>query len=215
MCERFGRIILWLFISVSFSNWIEVLKLLRAVAAFWIGLNQYRKSEAWKRLEFSAEMKAFYDDTAVKLAMGMLDWRKKEVALYNYRGENDFAREVVDYAIVASALSTDPEKKYDEVHSAVREIFERLLEFLARYEGFLATGVVKQTDLNPYLDYWTKLIAGQDSHSPEVKARCCRNFGSSSTTTVTAMFGDSSAATKTWTFQSSRNSPAWAFERQG
>jgi hypothetical protein len=60
MCEIVGRIYLWLFQSVSFSNWIEILKLLGAAAAFWIGLNQYRKSEAWKRLEFvAAEMKAF------------------------------------------------------------------------------------------------------------------------------------------------------------
>src|SRR5262249_31363560 len=130
---------------------------------------QYRKSETWKRLEFvAAEMRAFYDDASVKLAMGMLDWRRKEVALYKYRGENDFERETVDYEIVATALSTDPDKKYDKVHSAVREIFERFLEFLARFEGFLATGVVKQADLDPYLDYWIKLIAGQDGHSPEV-----------------------------------------------
>ena len=172
MCEIFGRVALWLFKSVGFSNWVEILKILGAAAAFWIGLSQYRRSEAWKRLEFvAAEMKTFYDDAAVKLAMGMLDWRKKEIALYKYRGENDFAREVVDYAIVASALSTEPEKKYDKVHSAVREIFERFLEFLARFEGFLATGVVEQTDLNPYLDYWIKLIAGRDSHSPEVTAQ--------------------------------------------
>jgi hypothetical protein len=172
MCELFGRVALWLFRSVGFSNWIEMLKLVGAIAAFWIGLNQYRKSEAWKRLEFvAAEMKTFYDDAAVKLAMGMLDWRRREVALYKYRGENDFAREVVDYAIVASALSTDPEKKYDKVHSAVREIFERFLEYLARFEGFLTAGVVTPTDLDPYLDYWIKLIAGRDSHSPEVTAQ--------------------------------------------
>lgn len=172
MCEIFGRIFLWLFRSVIFSNGIEILKILGAAAAFWIGLNQYRKSEAWKRLEFvAAEMKAFYDDAAVKLAMGMLDWRKKEVALFKYRGENDFDRVVVDYALVASALGINPDLKYDKNQSAIREVFERFLEFLARFEGFLAAGVVRETDLNPYLDYWTKLIAGQDSHSPEVTAQ--------------------------------------------
>jgi len=93
MCENFGRIALWLFRSVGFSNWIEILKILGAALAFGIGLNQYRKSEAWKRLEFvAAEMKAFYADPAVKLAMGMLDWRKKEVALYKYRDENNYDR---------------------------------------------------------------------------------------------------------------------------
>ncbi len=172
MCENVGRMLIWLFRSVSFSNWIEILKILGAAAAFWIGISQYRKSEAWKRLEFvAAEMKSFYDDAAVKLAIGMLDWRKKEVALFKYRGENDFERAVVDYAIVATALSIAPELRYDKVHSAVREVFERFLEFLARFEGFLATGVVNKADLNPYLDYWIKLIAGQDANSPEVTAQ--------------------------------------------
>jgi hypothetical protein len=169
MCENVGRISLWLCQSVSFSNWIEILKIVGAAAAFWIGLSQYRKSEVWKRQEFvAAEMRAFFDDAAVKMAMGMLDWSKKEVALYKYRGENNFDRVVVDYAIVASALGIDPDLKYDKVQSAVREIFERFLEFLARFEGFLAAGVVSKTDLNPYLDYWIKLIAGQDARSPEV-----------------------------------------------
>jgi len=169
MCDNVGRMLVWLCRSVSFSNWIEILKIFGAAVAFWIGLNQYRKSEAWKRLEFVAsEMKAFYDDAAVRLAMGMLDWRRKEVALFKYRGENDFERELIDYGIVASALGIDPDLKYDKVHSAVREIFERFLEFFARFEGFLAAGVVTKADLHPYLDYWVKLIAGQDDHSPEV-----------------------------------------------
>jgi hypothetical protein len=67
-----------------------------------------------------AEMKAFYDDAAVKLAIGMLDWRKKEVALFKYRGENDLQRVVVDYALVASALGADPELSYDKNQSAIR-----------------------------------------------------------------------------------------------
>ena len=58
--------------------------------------------------------------------------------------------------------------KYDQAHSAIREMFECFLEFLAGFEGFLATGVVKHADLNPYVDYWIKLIAGQDAHSPQV-----------------------------------------------
>lgn len=169
MCECFPRVFCWLSRSVSFSNWIEILKISGAALAFGIGLNQYRKSQAWKRLEFvAAEMKAFYDDTAVKLAMGMLDWRRKEVSLFKHRGENDSERVVVDYAIVASALGIDPYLKYNKNQSAIREIFERFLEFLARFEGFLAAGVVKKTDLNPYLDYWIKLIAGRDAHSPDV-----------------------------------------------
>jgi hypothetical protein len=65
---------------------------------FEIGLWQYRTSRGWKRLEFVAsETNAFYDDTAVKAAMSMLDWRKKKMALFKFRNENDLERIVVDY----------------------------------------------------------------------------------------------------------------------
>jgi hypothetical protein len=153
---------------VSFSNWIEITKIVGAAFAFWIGLRQYRKSEVWKRLEFvAAEMKVFYQDTAVRTAMSMLDWRKKEMALFKYRDENDYNRVVVDYEIVARSLGVDPELQYDKTQSAIREIIERFLEFLARFEGFLEAGVVEQSDLTPYLDYWMRLISGCDAHSPE------------------------------------------------
>jgi hypothetical protein len=166
-CEWVGQIVAW-FSSISFSNWIEIIKIAGAAVAFGIGLWQYRKSQGWKRLEFVAsETKAFYDDTAVKAAMSMLDSRKKKMALFKFRNENDLERVVVDYEVVASALGTDAEMQYDKRQSAIREIFERFLEFLARFDGFVEAGLVRKKDLNPYLDYWMKLIAGHDDHSRE------------------------------------------------
>jgi hypothetical protein len=166
----FGRILLWQFRSVSFSNWIEVLKLFGAAAAFSIGLRQYTKAQVWKRLEFvGAEMRAFFDDVAVRSALTMLDWRKKKIALFKYRDEDDRLQKVdVDYETVAGALGIDPRAQYSKVQSAIREVFERLLEFLARFEGFIEVDAVKPRDLNAYLDYWVKLLSGNDLHSPDV-----------------------------------------------
>jgi hypothetical protein len=121
-------------------------------------------------------MKIYYDDVAVKAAMTMLDWRKKEMALFKYRDEDDYGRVVVNYEIVAGSLSVDRESQYDKAQSAIREIFERFLEFLVRFEGFLEAGVVKQSDLNPYLDCWIKLISGRDAHSPEATKQVLPQF---------------------------------------
>jgi hypothetical protein len=74
---------------------------------------------------------------------------------------------------VAAALGTNPEARYDKTQSAIREIFERLLEFLARFEGFLEAGAVKERDLNSYLDYWMKLISGNDPYR-DVRRFVCR-----------------------------------------
>jgi hypothetical protein len=120
MCQIFGRIFLWLSGSISFSNWIEIIKIFGAALAFMVGPRQYNKSQIWKRLEFvGSEMKAFYDDVAVRSAMTMLDWRKKEMALFKYRDEEDNAKVEVNYETVAAALGTKPEARYDKTQSAI------------------------------------------------------------------------------------------------
>jgi hypothetical protein len=150
-------------------DWVGLLKILGATVAFGIGLWQYRKNQAWKRVEFVAsEMKAFFDDEAVKAAMTMLDWRRKEMELFRYRGHGDSTTVEVSYDLVAASLGTDPKRRHNKEESAVREIFDRFLSFLERFEGFIETGVVTEKDLKPYLHYWTRLLSGRDERSPEV-----------------------------------------------
>lgn len=156
-------------LGTSWADRLELLKIGLAVVAFSIGWCQYHKAQVWKRVEFvAAEMTRFFDDEAAKEAMTMLDWRRKRMTLYKYRDANDLEKETVTYAIVARSLGTDPKLNYDKIQSAIREVFERFLLFLARFEGFVRTGVVEENDLTPYLDYWLKLLAGNDENSPEV-----------------------------------------------
>jgi hypothetical protein len=151
------------------ANWLEITKILGAGIVFGIGLWQYTKAQRWKRVEFvAAEMRIFFDDEAARAAMIMLDWRQKAMALYKFRGEGDMEKELVTYATVAESLGTAPDTHYTKVQSAIREIFERFIEFLARFEGFIEAGVIEENDLTPYLDYWVKLLAGADEHSPQV-----------------------------------------------
>lgn len=173
MCYHLvSRLFDWLFRSPApstFSDWMDVAKTIGAGIAFMIGLQQYRRSQVWKRLEFvSAQMKIFFDDRAVRVTMHMLDWRKKTFPLYKFRNEDDEQEVTVEYKDVATALGVDPATRYDKKLSAIREAFERFLEYLARFEGFLDAGAVEPADLNPGLDYWVKLLSGHDTHSPEV-----------------------------------------------
>jgi hypothetical protein len=172
MCHYLlSRLFDWMFPPPpnSFSAWIEAVKVVGAAIAFMIGLQQYRRSQIWKRLEFvSAQMKIFFDDRAVRETMHMLDWRKKKMPLYKFRDEDDNEEITVVYEDVAAALGTGPEARYNKKTSAIREAFEQFLQYLARFEGFLKAGAVEPTDLNPDLDYWVKLLSGHDNHSPEV-----------------------------------------------
>jgi hypothetical protein len=157
--------LLWSVFFAIRDNWLELLKIVGAAVAFGIGVSQYRKAQAWKRVEFVAsEMRFFFDDEQARDARAMLDRRLSEITLRK--------RQVsVDYEIVAQCLTTDLKFEYED-GLAIREKFERLLEFLARFEGFIQAGVVKERDFTPYLDYWLRLLAGNDRNaSAEVTNR--------------------------------------------
>ena len=114
MCELFGQVVLWLFRSVSLSNWIEILKVVGAATALAIGVRQYNRAQIWKRLEFlSAEMRIFFDDVAVQAAMKMLDWRRRKIALFKSRGEDNDELRTVDYDLVSESLRLYLEHRTD------------------------------------------------------------------------------------------------------
>jgi len=155
-------------------DWTEFLKfvvsLIGAAAAFCVGLWQYSKAQQWKRVEFVAnEMKMFVEDEAAKAAMVMLDWSRKQMALYRYRADSDKDMRVwVNYELVADALGTDPNEHYERPRAAIREIFDSFLGYLERFNSFIEARVVKPEDLTPYMHYWTTLLSGNDDKSPEV-----------------------------------------------
>jgi hypothetical protein len=149
---------------------MEMVKLLGAIIAFGLGLWQYHRTQVWKRVEFVAkEMSTFFDDEAAKAAMTMLDWSKKTMELYRYRNPSDSTQVLVTYELVKGSLGTSLEKHHSKSETAVREIFDRFLSFLERFESFIETGAVHEKDLKPYLHYWTKLLSGTDKKSPKLK----------------------------------------------
>ena len=163
-------------------DWAELFKigapLLGGIIAFAVGLQQYWKAQRWKRVEFVAnEMKMFVEDEAAKAAMVMLDWRRKQLSLYRYRGDSDKDQRVwVDYDLVADSLGTDPDEHYEKERAAIREIFDRYLGYLERFNSFIESKVVKANDLVPYMQYWTKLLSGADEKAPEVSKKVLPQF---------------------------------------
>lgn len=143
-----------------------------SVAGFCFGIRQYIKAQTWKRVEFVAsEMKDFFNDEAAKAAMTMLDWNRKQIMLYRFRNDSDTKPVWVDYDLVSSALGIDHKKHYNRKEAAVREIFDRFLGFLERFENFIDSHVVKEDDLKHYMSYWTRMLAGKEERSPQNKEK--------------------------------------------
>ena len=157
--------------------WVELMKMIGGGLAFLIGLWQFRRAQRWKRVEFVAgEAEKFFNDESVKAALAMLDWSQKSIALFRYRDPNDTRLIWVTYQLVAGSLSTNPNQTYDSKSTAIREIFDRFLTSIERFENFIQAGVVKESDLRPYFHYWTNLLSGSDKKSPRVTAELLPQF---------------------------------------
>jgi hypothetical protein len=142
----------------------EAIQVSGALVAFVIALWQYIKSQRWKRAEFVAgEVKSFLDDIAVKTVLTMLDWGQREIQLYRY--DDDASREgvLVDRPLLSSALMIHVEHgPFSREEAAIRDIFDRFLSGLERFESFIEAGLVSERDFVPYLHYWTNALAGND-----------------------------------------------------
>jgi hypothetical protein len=148
--------------------------MLAALAAFAIGLRQYHTAQQWKRKEFvAAEMKEFFTDWRVANALLMIDWGNRWVALATPAANQ--AAQQVTRALQISALrphmllsqESDAESTTDggftPTEAAIRDTYDRLLDWFDRFGAYLDSKLVATADLQPYLAYWIKDIASTDA----------------------------------------------------
>jgi hypothetical protein len=147
----------------------EVLQLVGAATAFAIALWQYVRAQSWKRAEFVAnEVRAFVSDAAVVKVMTMLDWGSREIELGERGEDGNPKKTLVTYQLVSSALMTHEEHGgFSGKEAAIRDCFDRFLEYLERFEAFIEAGLVRPRDFSPYLHYWTTLLAGEYGGIPQ------------------------------------------------
>jgi hypothetical protein len=148
----------------------EWAKIVGAVAAFGIGLWQYAKAQKWKRREFiAAQVKEFESDKKVQLAMTMLDWNNRELYFPSEASDQPIALKV-DTALLCSALLPHHwAKRYSKEEEMIRDCFDRFLGMLVMFWNFIEAGLINTDELRPYMQYWIRLISGQntDWHTPQ------------------------------------------------
>jgi hypothetical protein len=96
----------------GFERWkflLSILGYLGALGAFAVGLVQYRRADYWKRSEFLAkEMKEYFADPKVMLALTMVDWGERDIQLFDPpkpgSGSVDSGERTIDRALQCQAL---------------------------------------------------------------------------------------------------------------
>ncbi|MCX6595312.1 MAG: hypothetical protein NTV70_02975 [Acidobacteria bacterium] len=147
---------------------IEVVKVVGGGMAFGLGLWQYRVAQSWKRMEFTAaEIAKFRADPMVRRVYLMLDWEARRIDLGLPKEGDNFP--VIKHSLVASALVPHSEKeKFTLAEAAIRDHFDVFLEYLCHFEAFVTAKLIQPDELRPYLEYWTKKLAGEDKISREL-----------------------------------------------
>jgi len=146
---------------------LKIAALVGTAAAFFAGLFQYRKTQQWKRVEWVAqEMKVLMDSPLVQSALVMIDWNARKVFL-NPDGvthEERFVR--VNDDMVSVALRThDDGDRFTPEEVSVRGAFDQLLDGIERFSSYECTGLVKVSDIQPYLQYWADNICRPHGNS--------------------------------------------------
>jgi hypothetical protein len=155
---------------------LQPLTLAGGVAAFAIGLGEYRQEQRWKRLEYFTQlMQSVEAEPEVRGALTMLEYNQPRVCA---PGEGEDARRcfVATDSLLAAALDGAMRNRAltpDEHH--VVYSLDRLLTALDRLEYLQAQGFVDEEVRHPTAAYWISLIGDRHNRAKPapVRAKLC------------------------------------------
>ena len=144
------------------------LSMVAAIAAYL----SFRRSEKWKKAEFLAtEMKAFFSDERIRIALSLVDWGTRRIRL-DLRSIESSPGVVVTREMQVSALrphilfcipesefvmdgeSVDATKSFTPDEARIRDCYDAFLDGLERVANYGKTNLINLSALRPYLAYW-------------------------------------------------------------
>ncbi|MCC6464454.1 MAG: hypothetical protein IT463_03830 [Planctomycetes bacterium] len=138
---------------------LSMLGLVGGLGGLAFGLFQYYRAQRLRSAEFAAnEVLRWVDLRETRMVMGMLEWVEREVALEYVDGSSQYRHELVRNDEMAAALVPHTERQLTAKECAIRALFDRFLFGLQRFEHFMAAGVVRQSDFEPFLRYYIELM---------------------------------------------------------
>ncbi|WP_013334593.1 hypothetical protein [Gloeothece verrucosa] len=150
-------------ITKSIKDWVDILVPviggIGGVIALLKGVEEYKREQRWKRLEFVANVfKEFESKAEVKNVFWMLDWNG---AYLNFEGIEGTV--CADEPLLQKSFSKKTSFEKDE--AAIRNAFDVFLTGLDQFNTYIKTGLIANEDFKPYLKYWLKIL----TNSSEIK----------------------------------------------
>ncbi|HEX8905755.1 MAG TPA: hypothetical protein VF771_12975 [Longimicrobiaceae bacterium] len=155
---------------------LQLLTLVAGLAAFGIGLNEYRQEQRWKRLEYFTQLlQSVEAEPEVRRALTMLEYNQPRVC-----APDDAAGAarcfVATDSLLVSALDGSMQNRplTSDEHQVIYSL-DRLLTALDRLEYLQSQGFVDEEVRHPTAAYWISLIGDRRNRAKPaaVRAKLC------------------------------------------
>jgi hypothetical protein len=158
------------------ERWLQLLTLVAGLAAFAIGLREYREEQRWKRLEyFTGMLQSIEAETEVRSALVMLEYSQPRVCAREEVPEGPRCFTASD-SLLVGALDASMRGRVlrPEEHQVVYAL-DRFLTALDRLDYLQAEGFVHEEVRHPTIAYWIALVGDRRNRAkpPPVRAKLC------------------------------------------
>lgn len=161
---------------------ISLIAISLATLGGFMSINTYRRTEQWKRAEFLAkEMKEFFDNERVQIALTLIDWGSRYVQLLDDDAEKKgrvlVTRQMQVRALLPHTLKPltsdslvfcadgkhvdDELRRYSPAEAAIRDCYDSFLNGIETLSSYVKTDLISLDNLRPYIEYWI-----DDIHAP-------------------------------------------------
>ena len=136
--------------------------ILGAAVAFWFGLHQWRRGQAWQRADKLDDfITKFESDDLLRLGATVLDWSKR---MTTYQG-HQFLLLNEDALLALRDHATITERPmFPGGQAQLRDAYDALLAFFQRLELSIANGLIEADSTKAYFAYWLERLLKFDRH---------------------------------------------------
>ncbi|HEV7587505.1 MAG TPA: hypothetical protein VGO40_05195 [Longimicrobium sp.] len=158
------------------ERWLQLVTLVAGLAAFAIGLREYRQDQRWKRLEyFTGMLQSIEAEPEVRSALVMLEYNQPRVCAREEVAEGPRCFTATDSLLTAAMDGAMRNRVLAPEEQQVVYALDRLLTTLDRLDYLQTQGFVDEEVRYPTIAYWISLVGDRRNRAKPgpVRAKLC------------------------------------------
>jgi hypothetical protein len=158
------------------ERWLQMLTLVGGLAAFGIGLREYRQEQRWKRLEYFTQLlQSMEGDAQVRTGLTLLEYNQPRICDHDETPDTPHCFAATDSLVVGALDASMANRVLTPEEHEVISALDRLLTALDRIDYLQSEGFVAEEVRHPTVAYWISLIGDRNNLAkpPRVRAKLC------------------------------------------